>query len=111
MDFGALQKINTFDDGNQIYKYMPNIWIITGSKFNGQHAGTFGDAGVISFFPAKVLGSLGDAGGIITNDNVLYEKFFQLHDHGRDTQGNLKSWGKNTAPSPGSKAAPIEGME
>ena len=36
MDFGVLQKINTFDDGNQIYKYMPNIWIITGSKFNGQ---------------------------------------------------------------------------
>jgi len=36
MDFGALQKINIFDDGNQIYKYMPNIWIITGSKFNGQ---------------------------------------------------------------------------
>ena len=36
MNFGSLQKINTFDDGNQLYKYIPNIWIITGSKFNGQ---------------------------------------------------------------------------
>ena len=36
MDFGLFHKINTFDDGNQIYKYIPNIWIITGSKFNGQ---------------------------------------------------------------------------
>ena len=36
MDFGILQKINTFDDGNQIYKYIPNAWIIIGSKFNGQ---------------------------------------------------------------------------
>ena len=36
MDFGIPQKINTFDDGNQIYKYMPNAWIIIGSQFNGQ---------------------------------------------------------------------------
>ena len=36
MDFGVLQKINTFDDGNQIYKYIPNAWIIIGSQFNGQ---------------------------------------------------------------------------
>ena len=36
MDFGSLQKINTFDDGNQLYKYMPNAWIIIGSQFNGQ---------------------------------------------------------------------------
>jgi len=36
MDFGSLQKINTFDDGNQLYKYMPNSWIIIGSQFNGQ---------------------------------------------------------------------------
>ena len=36
MNFGIPQKINTFDDGNQIYKYMPNAWIIIGSQFNGQ---------------------------------------------------------------------------
>jgi hypothetical protein len=36
MDFGVPQKINTFDDGNDIYKYIPNAWIIIGSQFNGQ---------------------------------------------------------------------------
>jgi len=36
MDFGIPHKINTFDDGNQLYKYMPNAWIIIGSQFNGQ---------------------------------------------------------------------------
>ena len=36
MDFGVPQKINTFDDGNDLYKYMPNAWIIIGSQFNGQ---------------------------------------------------------------------------
>ncbi len=67
-----------------------------GSKYKGKNAGTFGIAGVISFFPAKVLGSLGDAGGIITNNNKFYDKFYQLHDHGRNIEGDLKSWGKNS---------------
>ncbi len=67
-----------------------------GSKFKEKNAGTFGEAGVISFFPAKVLGSLGDAGGIITNDPNLYDKMYQLHDHGRNPDGELKNWGKNS---------------
>ncbi len=67
-----------------------------GSKFNNQNAGTFGLASCISFFPAKVLGSLGDAGAIVTSNEEIYEKSFQLHDHGRDTNGEVKSWGRNS---------------
>jgi dTDP-4-amino-4,6-dideoxygalactose transaminase len=67
-----------------------------GSRFKGKHAGTFGIAGSFSFFPAKVLGCFGDGGGVITNDSDIYEKLFQLHDHGRDTHGDIKSWGRNS---------------
>ena len=67
-----------------------------GSRFKGKHAGTFGIAGSFSFFPAKVLGCFGDGGGVITNDSDIYEKLFQLHDHGRDTNGDIKSWGRNS---------------
>lgn len=67
-----------------------------GSKFNGKHAGTFGIAGVFSFFPAKVLGCLGDGGAVVTHDSNLYEKLFQLHDHGRDPKGEVRSWGRNS---------------
>jgi dTDP-4-amino-4,6-dideoxygalactose transaminase len=67
-----------------------------GSKFKGYSAGTFGDAGSFSFFPAKVLGALGDGGGIVTSSEKLFEKIFQLHDHGRDTNGVLQSWGRNS---------------
>lgn len=67
-----------------------------GSRYKGQHAGTFGDAAAISFFPAKVLGCLGDGGGVITNDYSVFDKIYQLHDHGRDAEGEVKSWGRNS---------------
>lgn len=67
-----------------------------GARFKDKHAGTFGHAAAISFFPAKVLGSLGDGGGVITNDPSVYDKVFQLHDHGRDIDGEIRSWGRNS---------------
>ena len=67
-----------------------------GARFKGQHAGTFGLASCISFFPAKLLGCFGDAGGVLVNDKNLYHKIFQLHDHGRDTDGEVKRWGRNS---------------
>lgn len=67
-----------------------------GSKFKGRHAGTFGNAAAISFFPAKVLGCLGDGGAVITNDYGTYDRVYQLHDHGRDPQGEVRSWGRNS---------------
>lgn len=67
-----------------------------GSRYKGQHAGTFGLASDISFFPAKVLGCLGDAGGILVNDKDLYHKMYQIHDHGRDVDGEVKRWGRNS---------------
>jgi len=67
-----------------------------GAKYKGQHAGTFGLASDISFFPAKVLGCLGDAGGVLVNDKDLYHQIFQLHDHGRDVDGEVRRWGRNS---------------
>jgi len=67
-----------------------------GSRYKGQHAGTFGLASAISFFPAKVLGCLGDAGSILVNDDDLYHNIYQIHDHGRDVDGEVKRWGRNS---------------
>ena len=67
-----------------------------GSKFKGKNAGTFGIASAISFYPAKVLGCFGDGGALITNNSEIYHKAYQLHDHGRDTDGEIKSWGRNS---------------
>ena len=67
-----------------------------GARYKGQHAGTFGLASDISFFPAKVLGCFGDAGGVLVNDKDLYHNIYQIHDHGRDIDGEVKRWGRNS---------------
>ncbi len=67
-----------------------------GSQYKGKCAGTFGLAGTISFYPAKVLGCFGDGGAILTNDDVVYEKMYALRDHGRNTKGEVVGWGFNS---------------
>jgi dTDP-4-amino-4,6-dideoxygalactose transaminase len=67
-----------------------------GSKFRGQCAGTFGAASAISFFPAKVLGCLGDGGAVVTNNSSIHDRMVQLHDHGRRADGEIVSWGLNS---------------
>lgn len=67
-----------------------------GSKFDGKMAGSFGNVAAFSFYPAKILGSMGDGGAITTNDSSLFEKMYQLHDHGRSTRGEIESWGRNS---------------
>ncbi|MCL5734652.1 MAG: DegT/DnrJ/EryC1/StrS family aminotransferase [Actinobacteria bacterium] len=67
-----------------------------GSQFKGRCAGTFGLASAISFYPAKVLGCLGDGGAVITNDDTIHERIYQMRDHGRSTNGEIVSWGLNS---------------
>jgi dTDP-4-amino-4,6-dideoxygalactose transaminase len=67
-----------------------------GSRFKGRCAGTFGAAAAISFYPAKVLGCLGDGGAVIANDDAVFERVCQLRDHGRGHDGEIVSWGLNS---------------
>lgn len=68
-----------------------------GAKFKGRCAGTFGVAGVFSFYPAKVLGCFGDGGMVVTNDDTLAEKIRLMRDHGRGGHGGaVEMWGTNS---------------
>ena len=43
----------------------------TGTLVGNKHAGTFGEIGILSFYPTKNLGSFGDGGCILTNKKNL----------------------------------------
>lgn len=54
-----------------------------GAEFDGQLAGTIGDAGVYSFYATKNLTS-GEGGMVVTKDDVLNKKMKILRLHGMD---------------------------
>ncbi|OLR91301.1 DegT/DnrJ/EryC1/StrS family aminotransferase [Actinokineospora bangkokensis] len=54
-----------------------------GMRWDGVHAGLVGAGGVLSFFPTKTLGALGDAGAVITDDDRVAETAAALRHHGR----------------------------
>jgi len=54
-----------------------------GAKFKGKRCASFGDTGIFSFYPAKVLGTAGDGGLVCTNDDALARKLKAFRDNGR----------------------------
>lgn len=54
-----------------------------GATFKGQRCASFGDTGIFSFYPAKMLGTAGDGGMVCTNDDHLARKLKAFRDNGR----------------------------
>jgi dTDP-4-amino-4,6-dideoxygalactose transaminase len=54
-----------------------------GAKFKGKRCASFGDTGIFSFYPAKVLGTAGDGGMVCTSDDGLARKIRAFRDNGR----------------------------
>lgn len=57
-----------------------------GATNSTKKAGGFGNAASFSFYPAKNLGALGDAGAITTNNEALAEVIFKLRNYGSSTK-------------------------
>jgi dTDP-4-amino-4,6-dideoxygalactose transaminase len=52
------------------------------AEYKGKKVGNFGLAAAFSFFPGKNLGAYGEAGGIATNDEELFQKILRIRGHG-----------------------------
>jgi len=67
-----------------------------GTKLNGRNTGSFGDAGCLSFFPAKNLGCFGDGGMIITNKKKIYTAARIIRAHGCEKKNFQEVTGFNS---------------
>jgi dTDP-4-amino-4,6-dideoxygalactose transaminase len=67
----------------------------TGTTYNGRQVGTFGDMGCFSFYPTKTLGSMGDAGAVITNSDDLADRLRKLRFYGYSEEGEAIMEGTN----------------
>jgi len=67
-----------------------------GSVYKSRKAGSFGDAGCLSFFPSKNLGAFGDAGMAVTNDQHLADKIKLLRVHGTTSKYRYSVIGFNS---------------
>jgi dTDP-3-amino-3,4,6-trideoxy-alpha-D-glucose transaminase len=57
-----------------------------GALLNGRRAGSIGDAGCFSFYPAKNLGAWGDGGALVTDEVAIADRVRRLRSHGEVTR-------------------------
>jgi len=63
---------------------------------DGKVAGSFGVAGAYSFYPTKNLGALGDAGMLITANQLVAERACQLRNYGQSVRYHHPEIGMNS---------------
>jgi len=59
-----------------------------GVHFNGQHAGTFGDIAMFSFFSDKSI-TMGEGSALFVQDDALFERLKLLRNQGRPNAGTF----------------------
>lgn len=67
-----------------------------GAKYDGQVTGSFGDIGCFSFYPSKNLGAFGDAGAIVTNNEIIAEFVKTFRNYGSEKRYYNKVVGANS---------------
>jgi dTDP-4-amino-4,6-dideoxygalactose transaminase len=67
-----------------------------GALYKGNRVGSLGNAAATSFYPAKNLGALGDAGAVLTDDPVVADKVRMLRNYGSKVKYRHEELGCNS---------------
>jgi len=68
-----------------------------GAALDGRLVGTFGDAAAFSFYPTKNLGAAGDAGAVVSDDDLIDARVRSLRQYGWSTKYQVaESGGRNS---------------
>jgi dTDP-4-amino-4,6-dideoxygalactose transaminase len=67
-----------------------------GAEYRGKKVGNLGHAASFSFYPGKNLGAYGDAGCVVTNDDVIAERCRIISNHGQMKKHQHKMEGRNS---------------
>jgi len=78
MDFARSHRLLVVEDAAQAL----------GVHYQGQHAGTFGDVGIFSFFADKTI-TTAEGGFVVTNNPAIHEKLLFLRNQGRKERGTF----------------------
>ncbi len=103
----AILPVHLYGQSSQMDKIVQiaekyNLYIVEdcaqchGSKFNGQLTGTFSTIGCFSFYPTKPLGAMGDAGAMVTNDDLLAERLRMIRNYGSHIKYHFEISGINS---------------
>jgi dTDP-4-amino-4,6-dideoxygalactose transaminase len=71
-----------------------------GGWYKDRMAGNLGDAAGFSFYPTKNLGAFGDAGAVITNDDLLADRVRVLRNYGSRKKYHNEAKGHNSRLDP-----------
>lgn len=67
-----------------------------GASIEGKTVGTWGDCASFSFYPGKNLGAYGDAGAMVTNNELLAQQARRIANHGQLTKHDHQIEGRNS---------------
>ena len=67
-----------------------------GASYRGRPTGSFGRINATSFYPTKIIGALGDAGAVTTDDEELAEQVRVLRSYGSRAKHHYETVGFNS---------------
>ncbi|MEC3907244.1 DegT/DnrJ/EryC1/StrS family aminotransferase [Tamlana sp. 2201CG12-4] len=90
-----MEEISTLSKKNNLLVFEDAAQAHGAINHKGIKAGNMSDAAAFSFYPSKNLGAIGDAGAIVSNNEVLINIIRQLRNYGSDKKYIYETIGAN----------------